>query len=103
MRCKIKRGDREGLVEIKGKIKRYRTFRIRIVYRWMGYLREVDYTEIEQDQQESRVGRQVQNIALIGLLVEIDRVGRIGVRDIEGRNVNRQRDIYVERIYRTYI
>lgn len=47
MRCKIKRGDREGLVEIKGKVRRYRTFRIKVIYRWMGYLREVDYTETE--------------------------------------------------------
>ena len=47
MRCKIKRGDREGLIEIKGEIKRYRTFRIRIIYRWLGYLREVDSTEIK--------------------------------------------------------
>lgn len=103
MRCKIKRGDREGLVEIKGKVRRYRTFRIKVIYRWMGYLREVDYTEIEQVQQESRVSKQVQSVALIELIVKVDRVGRIGVRDIEDRNVNRQRDIYVERIYRTYI
>lgn len=40
MWCKVKRGDREGLVEINGKVRRYKIFRIRIVYRWMGYLRE---------------------------------------------------------------
>ena len=40
MWCKVKREDREGLVEIKGEVRRYRTFRIRIIYRWMGYLRE---------------------------------------------------------------
>lgn len=103
MKCKIKRGDREGLVEIKGKVRRYRTFRIRIVYRWMGYLREVDYTEtkqVQQVQQESRIDRQVQSIVLIELLVEVDRVGEI---EIKGRNVNRQKYICVERIYRTYI
>ena len=83
MRCKIKRGDREGLVEIKGKIRRYRTFRIKVIYRWMGYLREVDYTEIEQVQQENRVDRDRQSVALIGLLMEVDRVGRVKVGDIQ--------------------
>lgn len=83
MRCKIKRGDREGLVEIKGKVRRYRTFRIKVIYRWMGYLREVDYTEIEQVQQENRVGRDRQNVVLIGLLVKVDKVGRAGVGDIQ--------------------
>ena len=83
MRCKIKRGDREGLVEIKGEIRRYRTFRIKVIYRWMGYLREVDYTEIEQVQQENRVGRDRQNVALIELLVEVDRVGRVEVGNIQ--------------------
>ena len=83
MKCKIKRGDREGLVEIKGEIRRYRTFRIKVIYRWMGYLREVDYTEIEQVQQENRVGKQVQSVVLIRLLVEVDRVGRVRVEDIQ--------------------
>lgn len=103
MKCKIKRGDREGLVEIKGKVRRYRTFRIRIVYRWMGYLREVDYTETEQVQQENRVGKQIQSVALIKLMVKVNRVGKIGVEDIEGRNVSRQKYMCVERIYKIYI
>ena len=57
MWCKVKRGDREGLVEIKDEIRRYRTFRIRIVYRWMGYLREEQVQLYRRDRQ-SRQSRQ---------------------------------------------
>lgn len=37
MRCKIKRGDLEGTIVINGEERRYKTYRIRVVYRWMGY------------------------------------------------------------------
>lgn len=37
MRCKVKRGDTEGTIVINGEERRYRTYRIRIVYKWMGY------------------------------------------------------------------
>ncbi len=37
MWCKVKRGDLEGTIIINGKKRRYKTYRIRIVYRWMGY------------------------------------------------------------------
>lgn len=37
MRCKIKRGDTEGTIVINGEERRYKTYRIRIVYKWMGY------------------------------------------------------------------
>lgn len=37
MWCTVKRGDKEGLIKVKGELKRFKTYRIRIVYRWMGY------------------------------------------------------------------
>ena len=37
MRCKVKREDSEGTIIINGEEKRYKTYRIRIVYKWMGY------------------------------------------------------------------
>ena len=37
MWCKVKRGDREGIIVINEKERRYKTYRIRVVYRWMGY------------------------------------------------------------------
>lgn len=37
MRCKVKRGDSEGTIIINGEEKKYKTYRIRVVYRWMGY------------------------------------------------------------------
>lgn len=37
MRCKVKRGDSEGTIIINGEERKYKTYRIRIVYRWMGY------------------------------------------------------------------
>lgn len=37
MRCKVKRGDTEGTIIVNGEERRYRTYRVRIVYKWMGY------------------------------------------------------------------
>ena len=37
MRCKVKRGDSEGTIIINGEEKKYKTYRIKVVYRWMGY------------------------------------------------------------------
>lgn len=37
MWCKVKRGDLEGIIVINGEERRYKTYRIRVVYKWMGY------------------------------------------------------------------
>ena len=37
MRCKVKRGNTEGTIVINGEERKYKTYRIRIVYKWMGY------------------------------------------------------------------
>lgn len=37
MWCKVKRGDSEGTIIINGEERRYKTYRIRVVYRWIGY------------------------------------------------------------------
>ena len=37
MKCKVKRGDSEGTIIINGEERKYKTYRIRVVYRWIGY------------------------------------------------------------------
>ena len=42
MWCKVKRGDSEGTIIINGEERRYKTYRIRVVYRWMGTAIEIE-------------------------------------------------------------
>ena len=37
MWCKVKQEDTEGTIIINGEERKYKTYRIKIIYRWMGY------------------------------------------------------------------